>query len=182
TAPLPSSPKCPAFEFQGFARTRIPPCTHPFFVLQPLLTTNAPGPHPTHKFRLCRRIRTHCDIERTRATHELGIIHRRCAQRLNGTSILQRRPALPHCLPYEKYHTREINVYKIPGNEIPIIYRVSHDATPTIARTCLLESERVHSLYRIQADDAEQFVSVGAVATGTVGLTRCLETGSFLQL
>ena len=41
--------------------------------------------------------------------------------------------------------------------------------------------QQVHSLYRIQADDAEQFVSVGAVATGTVGLTRWLVVLRFLS-
>ena len=40
---------------------------------------------------------------------------------------------------------------------------------------------QVHSLHQIQADDAEQFVSVGAVATETVGLTRWLVVLQFLE-
>lgn len=34
--------------------------------------------------------------------------------------------------PHEKYHTGDITVYKIPGNEIPIVHRVleTHDVTP----------------------------------------------------
>jgi len=34
--------------------------------------------------------------------------------------------------PQEKYHTGDITVYKIPGNEIPIVHRVleTHDVTP----------------------------------------------------
>ena len=33
---------------------------------------------------------------------------------------------------HEKYHTGDITVYKIPGNEIPIVHRVleTHDVTP----------------------------------------------------
>lgn len=34
--------------------------------------------------------------------------------------------------PQVKYHTGDITVYKIPGNEIPIVHRVleTHDVTP----------------------------------------------------
>jgi len=33
---------------------------------------------------------------------------------------------------HEKYHTGDMTVYKIPGNEMPIIHRVleTHDVTP----------------------------------------------------
>ena len=38
---------------------------------------------------------------------------------------------------HEKYHTGDITVYKIPGNEIPIVHRVleTHDVTPKKKRS-----------------------------------------------
>jgi signal peptidase len=54
--------------------------------------------------------------------------------------------------PQEKYQTGDITVYKIPGNEIPIVHRVleTHDVTPKkkkskksdVERGCVVLPER----------------------------------------
>jgi signal peptidase I len=43
--------------------------------------------------------------------------------------------------PYERYHTGDITVYKVPGAEIPIVHRVleTHDVAMYVGYSILVE-------------------------------------------